>query len=188
MMPAAPLPIATGVTPSGPHPFLLASSFVSQSVSEPALEMPIFLPLSSSTDLIGESHGTPMPRKGNGPANSQTASMGTPLATSAISVPAPSPISRAPAAMAWAILLPPAKSDDFQVEPVFLEDAELVADIDGNDRVRVRRRLADGERRRRGRGRPGDDRSEGERECARENGKFRHDFPLLFLRYPYFGR
>src|SRR5258707_12024800 len=36
--------------------------------------------------------------------------------------------------------------DDRQVESVFLEDAELVADVDRNDRVRVRRRLADRER------------------------------------------
>ena len=30
------------------------------------------------------------------------------------------------------------KVDDFQVEPVLLEDAERVADINGNDRIRVR--------------------------------------------------
>ena len=36
--------------------------------------------------------------------------------------------------------------DDLEVEPVFLEDAELLADIDRNDRVGVRRRLADRKR------------------------------------------
>ena len=50
--------------------------------------------------LIGESHGTPMPMNGIGPAVSQIAIIGAPLATSAISVPAPSPMSSAPAAMA----------------------------------------------------------------------------------------
>ena len=49
--------------------------------------------------------------------------------------------------------------DDRQVESVFLEDAELVADVDRNDRVRVRRRLADRERCSSGRRPPSDDRS-----------------------------
>ena len=86
-----------------------------------------------------------MPRNGTGPAVSQTAIIGAPLATNAISVPAPSPISMLPAARACAILAAAAEIDDLQVEPVLLEDAELVADIDRNDRVRCRIGLADDE-------------------------------------------
>ena len=71
-----------------------------RSDSDPALETPMFLPLSCSIVWIGESQGTPMPRNGSGPVDSHMPIIGAPLATSAISVPAPSPISRAPAAMA----------------------------------------------------------------------------------------
>ena len=46
MMLLAPLPIETPVTSSAAQPCVRASSLVSQSVSEPALEKPIFLPLS----------------------------------------------------------------------------------------------------------------------------------------------
>lgn len=76
------------------------NSFVSQSVSDPAVETPIFLPLRSPIARIGESQGTPMLRNGTVLALSQTASIGAPLATNAISVPAPSPMSMLPAAIA----------------------------------------------------------------------------------------
>src|SRR5579862_456138 len=62
-----------------------------------------------------------MPRKGAGPVLSQTAIIGAPLATNAISVPAPSPISMLPAASACAILLPPPKSMIFKSSPCFLK-------------------------------------------------------------------
>src|SRR5262249_59394948 len=88
--------IVPAVTPFGPHPCVRASSLVSQSVSEPEVETPIFLPLSSASERIGESSGKPTPRKGAGPAVSQTASIGAPLATKAISEPGPSPWSIEP--------------------------------------------------------------------------------------------
>src|SRR5262249_28614564 len=58
--------------------------------------------------------------------------------------------------------------DDRQVESVFLEDAELVADVDRNDRVRVRRGLADRERCTSGRRPPSDDRSDGDCQCGKQ--------------------
>ena len=117
----APLLIVTRAIASAPQPSLRSSSFASQSVSEPAVETPIFLPFSSSFDLMGESHGTPMLKYGMVVALSQTASMGTPFAVNAISVPAPSAISMLPAAMAWIILLPPMKSAILRSIPCFLK-------------------------------------------------------------------
>jgi hypothetical protein len=46
-------------TPSAPQPFLRFNSCATQSVSEPAVDTPILLPLSSSTEWIGESYGKP---------------------------------------------------------------------------------------------------------------------------------
>src|SRR5262249_18944433 len=73
-------------------------------------DTPILLPLSSSSERIGESHRTPILRNEGGPAVSQIAVMGAPLATNAISVSAPTPISMLPATIACVILLPPVKS------------------------------------------------------------------------------
>src|SRR6185437_8249262 len=70
---------------------------------------------------IGESYGTPMPMNGIGPVDSQIAIIGTPLATRAISVPEPSPISMLLAAIAVAILLPPLKLTIFRSSPCFLK-------------------------------------------------------------------
>ena len=97
------------------------------------------LPFKSSSVLIGESQGTPTPRNGAGPVLSQTAIIGAPLATKAISVPAPSPISIASGGERLRHLAAAAEVDDLEIEPVLFEDAELVADIDGNDGVRGRR-------------------------------------------------
>src|ERR1700730_14528229 len=95
------LPMVTTVRSCGAHPFLRARSFASQSVNEPAVDTPILLPLSCSSERIGESHGTPILRNEGGPAASQIAVMGAPLATNAISVPAPTPISILPGAIAF---------------------------------------------------------------------------------------
>ena len=62
-----------------------------------------------------------MPRNGAGAVLSQIVIIGAPLATKAISVPAPSPISILPATRACAILLPPPKSWIFSVSPCFLK-------------------------------------------------------------------
>src|SRR6185312_14517909 len=113
--------MATVVTPFSPQPFLRASWRADQSLNEPEFETPIFLPLRSSIVLIGESQGTPTARKGAGPVVSQTAIIGAPLATNAISLPAPSPISTLPAATACAILLPPPSSTIFRSSPCFLK-------------------------------------------------------------------
>src|SRR5262245_44460980 len=61
------LPIVTTVMACGPHPFLCARSFASQSVNEPAVDTPIRLPLSWSSERIGESDGTPILRNEGGP-------------------------------------------------------------------------------------------------------------------------
>src|SRR2546430_15876056 len=110
MIAAGALPIVSTVIACGPHRFLRARSFASQSVNEPAVDTPILLPLSWSSERIGESHGTPILRKDGGPAVSQIAVMGAPLATNAISVPAPTPISILPATNACVLLLPPGES------------------------------------------------------------------------------
>ena len=125
------LPIATCVTPCGPQPRSRPSSCASQSVSEPALDMPIFLPLSSSTDLTGESQGTAMPMKGMGGASLQIARTGAPLADSAISGPAPTPMSMLPALIAWTSLLPPVKSEIFTSSPCLAKMPSLSPTLTG---------------------------------------------------------
>src|SRR5262249_54026335 len=125
------LPIVTTVMACGLHPFLRARSFASQSVNEPAVDTPILLPLSWSSERIGESHGTPILRNEGGPAVSQIAVMGAPLATSAISVPAPTPISMLPAAIACASLLPPVKSTIVRSSPRFLKMPSLSPTLTG---------------------------------------------------------
>src|SRR6516165_10786291 len=125
------LPIVTTVMACGPHPFLCARSFASQSVNEPAVDTPILLPLSWSSERIGESHGTPILRNEGGPAVSQIAVMGAPLATNAISVPAPTPISILPATIACVILLPPVKSTIVRSSPCFLKMPSLSPTLTG---------------------------------------------------------
>src|SRR5499433_440389 len=125
------LTIVTTVMACGPHPFLRASSFARQSVNEPALDTPILLPLSRSSERIGESHGTPILRNEGGPAVSQIAVMGAPLATKAISVPAPTPISILPATIACVILLPPVKSTIVRSSPCFLKMPSLSPTLTG---------------------------------------------------------
>ena len=93
-------PIAIGVTPPGPQPRWRASSSASQYVSELTVVTPIRAPFRSASDLAVDSFGTAMPMKSSGPAPLQTASSGEPLAISARSVPAPTPRSRLPAAIA----------------------------------------------------------------------------------------
>src|SRR5215471_14083043 len=128
------LPIVTTVMACGPHPFLRARSFASQSVNEPAVDTPILLPLSWSSERIEESHGTPILRNEGGPggpAVSQIAVMGAPLATNAISVPAPTPISILPATIACVILLPPVKSTIVRSRPCFLKMPSLSPTLTG---------------------------------------------------------
>src|SRR5262245_39673315 len=125
MMVVGALPMVTTVRSCGAHPFFCAKRLASQSVNEPAVETPIFLPLSWSSERIGESQGTPMLRNEGGPAVSQIAIIGAPLATSAISVPAPTPISMLPAVNACAILLPPVKSTIVRSRPCFLKMPSL---------------------------------------------------------------
>src|SRR5215813_13723374 len=125
------LPIVTTVMACGLHPFLRARSFASQSVNEPAVDTPILLPLSWSSERIGESHGTPILRNEGGPAVSQIAVMGAPLATNAISVPAPTPISMLPATIACVILLPPVKSTIVRSSPCFLKMPSLSPTLTG---------------------------------------------------------
>src|ERR1700761_6256146 len=93
--------------------------------------MPIFLPLSSAIEWIGESHGTAMPMNGIGGASSHTAMIGAPLATNAISVPAPTPISMLPATMACDTLLPPVKFAILTSSPCFLNRPSLSATLTG---------------------------------------------------------
>jgi hypothetical protein len=113
---------------------------VNQSVSEPAVEYPIFLPLSWSMVLIGD-------RSRGFADGDHRRALGDqrhfrPGAVADVERTGGHGLSHSAAA---------GEIDDLQVEPVFLEDAELLADIDRNDRVGVRRRLAD--RKRCGRGR-----------------------------------
>ncbi len=75
--------------PSGPQPFSSASLRISQSVVEPLVETCTVLPFMSSSDLIGESHGTMRQSKSGGPASAATPVIGTPFAAKAKSVPPP---------------------------------------------------------------------------------------------------
>src|SRR5262249_26033113 len=64
-------------------------------------------------------------------AVSQIAVMGAPLATNAISVPAPAPISILPATIACVILLPPVKSTIVRSSPCFLKMPSLSPTLTG---------------------------------------------------------
>src|SRR5262245_62930268 len=125
------LPIVTTVMACGPHPFLCVRSCASQSVNEAAVDTPILVALSWSSERLGESHGTPILRNEGGPAVSQIAVMGAPLATSAISVPAPTPTSILPATIACVILLPPVKSTIVRSSPCFLKMPSLSPTLTG---------------------------------------------------------
>src|SRR5215467_8870744 len=112
-------------------PSLFARKVLRQPIGQRAGGRPILLPLSWSSERIGESHGTPILRNEGGPAVSQIAVMGAPLATNAISVPAPTPISMLPATIACVILLPPVKSTIVRSSPCFLKMPSLSPTLTG---------------------------------------------------------
>ena len=119
MIPAEAFPIATVLRAAASQPSWMARRFASQSVSEPAVETPIVFPLRSARLFAGEFSRTPTPRNGKVEAVSQIAIIGAPFAIYAISVPAPSPISIAPAVSACTIFAPPVKSTILRSSPCF---------------------------------------------------------------------
>ena len=93
----------------------------------------MILPFKSSSFLTGESHGTPTPRNGAGAGafadREHRCAFGdeSHLGTGAV---ADIDGARSQRLHHFAAA---AEVDDLEVEPVLFEDAELVADIDGND-------------------------------------------------------
>src|ERR1700722_9837501 len=72
-----------------------------------------------------------MPMNGIGATASQMARLGAPFAMSAISVPAPTPISMLPPIMACDILLPPVKSEIFKSSPCLAKMPSLSPTLTG---------------------------------------------------------
>src|SRR5580693_9493088 len=102
-------PSATGVMPVEPQPSCRDSSRTSQSLSEPLVVTPIFLPLRSSGFWMSGAAPTIKPMLNGSLASAPTALAGTPLAKNPMAGPEPRPKSTAFATIPCCNFASPAK-------------------------------------------------------------------------------
>ena len=108
--------------------------------------MAIFLPLRSSTVLIGPPAFTLMTISTGAPDNGAMPFIGAPLTIMAMSVPPSRPMSIAPAVMPWIKRGPPPKAEELDGQAVLFEDAGLHSDFKQRVGERRQRRFADAKR------------------------------------------